>query len=160
MHVRFRETSLKDPLFMTGIGLAFLFVAISLLGPFLAPFNPWDMSFAPISPPSETHYLGVNDGGQDIFSELLYAVRNTVLFGFISAFTALAIGVILGASAGWFGGFVDMIVMRIADVLLAVPAIMILIFAAAVFRPTPWTLALILAGFIGPPSARGSGPRP
>jgi peptide/nickel transport system permease protein len=155
MHVRFRETSLKDPLFMTGIALAVIFMVISLLGPFLAPFDPWDMSFVPISPPSETHYLGVNDGGQDIFSELLYAVRNTMLFGFISAFAALGIGVILGASAGWFGGFVDMIVMRIADVLLAVPAIMILIFAAAFFRPTPWTLALILAGFMWPTISKG-----
>jgi peptide/nickel transport system permease protein len=155
MHVRFRETSLKDPIFMVGIGLAALFVAIALLGPLLAPFDPWDMSFVPISPPLAPHYLGVNDGGQDIFSELLYAVRNTMLFGFISAFAALGIGVILGASAGWFGGFVDMIVMRIADVLLAVPAIMILIFAAALFQPAPWGLALILASFIWPTIGKG-----
>ena len=155
MHDRFKTTFVKDPLFMVGIGLAALFMLVSFLGPLLAPFDPWDISFAPISPPSGEHVLGTNDGGQDIFSELLYAIRNTVVFGLVSAAAALGIGVILGASSGWFGGFVDMVLMRIADVLLAIPAIMILIFAAAFFRPSPWVLALILAGFMWPTIAKG-----
>jgi len=130
--------------------LALLFGAIIAVGPPLAPFDPWDMSFDPISPASGKHLLGINDGGQDIFSELLYAIRNTVIFGLKSGLVALAFGVLMGALAGWFGGFVDMVLMRIADILLAIPAIMILILTAALLRPSPTLLALILSGLMWP----------
>ncbi len=150
MHIDFRQRVFLDPWFITGFFLALLFGIVTLLGPPLAPFDPWDMSFAPISPPSATHFLGINDGGQDIFSELFYAIRNTVSFGLSCGLIALFIGVFLGVIAGWMGGFVDMILMRVADILLAIPAIMILILTASLFQPSPWVLALILAGMMWP----------
>jgi peptide/nickel transport system permease protein len=155
MHLRFSHIVMRDPWFVIGCGLAVVFAGATLLGPFLAPFDPWDMSFAPISPASAEHPLGINDAGQDILSELLFAVRNTVGFGLVSAMAALAIGVLIGVSAGWFGGMTDMILMRIADVLLAIPSIMILILTAALFRPSPWSLALILAFLIWPSISKG-----
>ena len=150
MHIDLRQTVFQDPWFVMGFILALVFAIITLLGPLLAPFNPWDMSFAPISAPSTRHFLGINDGGQDIFSELLFAIRNTVTFGLTSGLIALVLGVLIGLIAGWLGGLTDMILMRIADVLLAVPAIMILILTAALFRPMPRVLGLILAGMIWP----------
>ena len=154
MHISFRKTVAWDPWFLMGAVLAVLFAVLTLLGPALAPHDPWDMSFTPLSAPGGSHLLGVNDGGQDIFSELLYAIRNTVGFGVGSGLAALALGVFLGAAAGWYGGAVDMALMRTADVLLAVPAVMVLIFAAALFRPSPWILALILAGLMWPTIAK------
>lgn len=154
MHIHFTQHTLKDPWFVVGLGLAALFAGITLFGPALAPFDPMDMSFAPISPPSADHLLGVNDGGQDIFSEVLYAVRNTVTFGLWTALIGLALGVMAGVIAGWSGGIVDMVLMRIADVILAVPSIMVLIFTAALFRPTPWVLAVILAGLSWPTTSK------
>jgi len=150
MHIDLRQTVFQDPWFVMGFILALVFAIITLLGPLLAPFDPWDMSFAPISAPSTRHFLGINDGGQDIFSELLFAIRNTVTFGLTSGLIALVLGVLIGLIAGWLGGLTDMILMRIADVLLAVPAIMILILTAALFRPSPRVLALILAGMMWP----------
>jgi peptide/nickel transport system permease protein len=150
MHIDFHQKVFLDPWFITGFCLALLFAIAAILGPPLAPFDPWDMSFAPISSPSATHVLGINDGGQDILSELFYAIRNTVTFGLACGLVALFVGVILGLIAGWMGGIVDMILMRVADVLLAIPAIMILILAASLFRPSPWVLALILAGMMWP----------
>lgn len=150
MHIDFQHRVFRDPWFVTGLFLALLFLTAALLGPPFSPFDPWDMSFAPISAPSTTHILGTNDGGQDIFSELVYAIRNTVVFGLACGLAALFIGAILGAISGWMGGVVDTIFMRIADILLAVPAIMILILTAALFRPPPWVLALILAGMMWP----------
>ncbi len=150
MHVSLSHTLRRDPWFVTGVMLTFFFLTIMVLGPFVAPFSPWNMDFIPLSPPSSAHLLGVNDGGQDILSELLYAVRNTFLFGIISASTALVLGVLLGALAGWFGGVADLLLMRLADVLLATPAIMILILVAALFRPSPHMLALILAVLMWP----------
>ena len=140
---------------MVGFGLAVLFAGITLFGPTLAPFDPMDMSFVPISQPSADHMLGVNDGGQDILSELLYAVRNTVTFGLWTALLGLALGVSVGVVAGWFGGMVDVILMRFADVILAVPSIMVLIFTAALFRPNPWILAVMLAGLSWPTTSKG-----
>jgi len=150
MHVNVHGTLRRDPWFLSGMTLSVFFLIITLLGPLLAPFSPWNMDFIPLSPPSLTHLLGVNDGGQDIFSELLYAIRNTMIFGMISASAALVLGVLLGSMAGWFGGVVDLILMRLADVLLATPAIMILILVAALFRPSPHVLALILSGLMWP----------
>ena len=92
MHINLKNELLQDHWFVVGFGLAVLFAAATLLGPPLAPFDPWDMSFAPISPPTAQHLLGVNDGGQDIFSELIYAVRNTVAFGMVSGLVALNSG--------------------------------------------------------------------
>ena len=155
MHVRrFKELS-KDPWFTVGAGLALVFAVIAVLGPWIAPFDPWDMSFTPLSPPSGPHLLGVNDGGQDIFSELFPAVRNTMTFGLLCGLAALVAGVFLGLLSGWFGGRIDLALMRLADVILAVPSIMVLIFIAALFRPPPLVLALILACLSWPPIARG-----
>ena len=150
MPINSNQTFFRDPWLMAGLFLSIFFAVITLLGPELAPFDPWDISFAPISPPSARHFLGINDGGQDIFSELLFAVRNTASFGLLSGIIALAFGIIVGLIAGWFRGLVDMILMRIADVLLAIPAIMILVLTAALFRPSPWILALILSGLMWP----------
>ena len=150
MPINSNQTFFRDPWLMAGLFLSIFFAVITLLGPELAPFDPWDISFAPISPPSAKHFLGINDGGQDIFSELLFAVRNTASFGLLSGIIALAFGIIVGLIAGWFRGLVDMILMRIADVLLAIPAIMILVLTAALFRPSPWILALILSGLMWP----------
>jgi len=81
MHIDIRQAVSRDPWFVVGFSLGLLFSIMTLLGPPLAPFDPWDISFTPLSPPSARHFLGINDGGQDIFSELLFAVRNTLAFG-------------------------------------------------------------------------------
>ncbi|MBW1780375.1 MAG: ABC transporter permease [Deltaproteobacteria bacterium] len=150
MHVNLTRDLRRDPWFLIGVGLVTLFACVALFGPSLAPYDPSDISFTPMSLPSADHLLGTNDGGQDIFSELLYAVRNTVAFGLLSGLTALVLGVLIGAISGWFGGFVDAILMRIADILLAIPAVMILILTAALFYPPPYILALILASLMWP----------
>ena len=140
---------------MTGMGLALLLFFLVLLGPPFAPHDPNNMSFRPLSPPSTENWLGVNDGGMDIFSELLYGVRNTVGFGLLAGLVSLLLGVVVGLAAAWFGGVLDQIIMRLADILLAIPAVMILIMTAALFRPSPVTLALILSIMIWPTTAKG-----
>jgi len=149
MHID-RAQVIRDPWFAVGLGIAVGFGLVSLLGPALAPYDPWSMAFSPISQPTGEHWLGVNDGGQDIFSELLYAIRNTAAFGLLSGLASLFLGIALGLTSGWYGGVVDAVIMRVADVLLAVPAIMILILTAALFRPEPWVLALILSALMWP----------
>jgi peptide/nickel transport system permease protein len=153
MHLDARRELATDPWFVTGAGLALLLAFMVAAGPWLAMHDPHDMSFQPLSPPSSEHWLGVNDGGMDIFSELLHGIRNTVVFGLMTGVTALVIGVVIGLVCAWFGGVPDLFLMRLADILLAIPAIMILILVAAFFRPSPLTLGLILAALSWPTTA-------
>lgn len=154
MKIEPSKTLLHDPCFVVGLVLAALFAATSVAGPILAPFDPWDMSFAPLSAPSFEHLLGINDGGQDIFSELLYALRNTVAFGLVAGSAGLALGVILGLTAAWYGGWVDLVIMRVAEILLAIPSVMILILLAALVRPSSGVLAMVLAAMIWPTTGK------
>jgi len=144
-----------DPWFVTGAGLGVFLLLLVLLGPCLASHKPYDMSFIPLSPPSTGHWLGVNDGGMDIFSELLYGMRNTVEFGLAAGLVSLVLGVVIGLAAAWFGGVLDHVTMRLADILLAIPAVMILILIAALFRPSPLALALTLSIMLWPTTAKG-----
>lgn len=154
MHRDLRRDLGKDPWFVTGAGLALILAALMLTGPYLAMHDPHDMSFRPLAPPSPEHWLGVNDGGMDILSELLYGIRNTVSFGLLTGVTALLVGMAIGLVCAWFGGWVDHFLMRISDILLAIPAVMILILVAAFFRPSPLTLGLILAALSWPTTAK------
>jgi peptide/nickel transport system permease protein len=144
----------RDLWFVIGAGLALVLAAVVVFGPPLAPHDPYDMSFQPLSPPSQDHWLGVNDGGMDILSELLHGLRNTVGFGVLAGIVALVLGVAIGLAAAWFGSLVDQITMRLADILLAIPAVMILILAAAFFRPSPVALGLLLAFLYWPTTAK------
>ena len=155
MHLNVRHQLARDPWFVTGAGLGFFLLLFVSLGPPLTPHAPHDMSFQPLSPPSAEHWLGVNDGGMDIFSELFYGMRNTVSFGLLAGFVSLLLGVAIGLCAAWFGGMTNQVSMRLADILLAVPAVMILIMTAALFRPSPVTLALILSIMLWPTTAKG-----
>lgn len=154
MHLDVRGELRRDFWFVTGAGLALFLAVLLLAGPWLAMHDPHDMSFRPLAPPSSEHWLGVNDGGMDIFSELLHGIRNTVLFGLLTGAAALGIGVAIGLASAWFSGWMDHVLMRLADILLAVPSVMILILVAAFFRPTPLTLGLILAALSWPTTAK------
>lgn len=154
MHISFRHELGRDPLFITGMVLACILFFLIALGPYLSPYDPDDISFSPLNPPSEEHWLGINDGGMDILSELLYGMRSTAVFGLLAGSFALFIGVSVGLTAAWFTGFPDQIAMRLADVLLAVPSVMILIMTAALFRPSPLILALIFSFMSWPTTAK------
>ena len=150
-----KQRLLGDSWFLVGGALLVLLTATAVLGPVLAPYDPHDISFMPLSPPSGEHWLGINDGGMDILSELLFGLRNTVVFGLFAGITGLLLGVAVGLAAAWFGGLVDQALMRTADIVLAIPAVMVLILLAAFLRPSPLVLALTLAVMSWPTTAKG-----
>jgi len=154
MHINYRQEILRNPWFMVSLVLAAVLTLAAFFGPLLAPYDPYDMSFPPLSPPSSKNLLGVNDGGMDIFTELLYGLRSTTSFGMLAGLFGLGFGVILGLISAWLGGWIDHALMRLADILLAIPSIMVLILTAALFRPSPVTLALILAAMSWPTTAK------
>lgn len=154
MHRDLGRRLLRDPWFLSGAALLLLFGFLLAARPWLAVFDPHDMRFQPLSPPSAEHWLGVNDGGMDIFAELLHGLGNTLGFGLLAAGVSLLLGVGAGLACAWFRGLLDVLLMRIAEVLMAIPAVMILILVAAFFRPVPLILALILAALTWPSIAK------
>ncbi|MDF1615103.1 ABC transporter permease [Desulfurivibrio dismutans] len=144
----------RDPWLTVGLLLLLLLAGLSLLGPLLTPHDPHDMSFMPLSTPSAQHWLGVNDGGMDIYSELVHSLRNTLWFGLLAGVCGLLLGATGGLAAAWYGGWLDQLLMRLADIILALPAILVLILLAAFFRPDPAWLALTLAALAWPNSAK------
>jgi peptide/nickel transport system permease protein len=154
MHLDLRRKTFRNLWFIIGLILAVVFSLATLIGPILAPHDPDDMSFLPLSPPSSENLLGVNDGGMDIFTELLYGLRNTLSFGMMAGLMGLGFGVIIGIVSAWFGHWVDHFLMRLADILMSIPSIMVLILMAALFRPSPFLLALILSVMSWPTTAK------
>jgi len=145
----------SDPLFVIGTVLGGFLLLLIIAGPWLTAHNPQDMDFIPFAPPSTRHWLGVNDGGMDILAGLVAGAGNTLIFGLTVGAAALLLGVILGLFCAWQGGILDHLLMRLADILLAVPSILVLILAAAFFRPSPIILGLLLAAMIWPTTAKG-----
>ncbi len=119
---------LRNPPAMLGLGLIVLFVAVAILAPIIAPYNPMGGSLADrLQPPSAMHLMGTDLQGSDEFSRVLYGARISLTVGVVAVCLALLAGGCAGSFAGAFGGLVDTTVMRITDVLLAVPGILLAI---------------------------------
>lgn len=119
----------------------------ALLAPFIAPYEP-DAIVGPFSgTPSREFWLGTDQIGRDVFSRLLYAMRISLLVGIMATLISTVVGVILGLIAGYFGGVADMIIMRFTDMVMSFPYILLVLVAAAIFKPGLWNIILIL-GFV------------
>lgn len=121
------------------IGLAMFsaILSMAIFAPFIAPYDPYKRVGLPMQPPSDKYWLGTNDIGQDIFSELIYGARVSILIGFVAAVVSTLIGTLIGMLAGYYGGIVDEVLMRFTDVWLAFPGLLFTIFLATVLVRTP-----------------------
>lgn len=128
-----------------GVGLLILFLLIAVLAPFISPFNPSERIGEPFMKPNGTFLLGTNDIGQDIFSELLYGTRVSLLIGVIAAFNSIILGCFIGVIAGYFGGKVDSFLMRLVDLVLVIPFLPLMILLAAFIGPSFWNIVLVIS---------------
>lgn len=122
-------------------------VAAALLAPVIAPYDPTEIAGPFASAPSGDFWLGTDLIGRDVLSRLLYATRISLLVGVMATLISTVIGVILGLIAGYFGGVADMIIMRFTDMVMSFPYILLVLVAAAIFKPGLWNIILIL-GFV------------
>lgn len=131
------------------IGLVFIVIAVfcALLAPILAPFDPNKVVGDFSSPPSKDFFFGTDQVGRDVFSRLLYGMRISLFVGVAATAVSTVIGVILGLLSGYFGGFLDMIIMRFTDMVMSFPYILLVLVAAAIFKPGLANIILIL-GFV------------
>jgi peptide/nickel transport system permease protein len=121
---------------MIGLGLITVFILLAVLAPLLAPYDPIATSWSLVrKPPSMAHWFGTDDLGRDVLTRVIYGARASLSAGAISVGIALAVGVPVGLVSGYRGGFVDALISRITDAMLACPFLI---------------LAIALAAFLGP----------
>ena len=142
---------LQRKLAVFGLGVIALVVLAAVFAPLIAPFPPDQQNFdgltlegAPV-PPGGAYLLGADLLGRDLLSRLLYGARTSLLIGVVANGLALLIGTLVGLTAGYFRGWVGAALMRFTDLMMAFPALLLAICLAAIFSPSLWIVALVIA---------------
>jgi peptide/nickel transport system permease protein len=138
-----------NPLLVVGGLAVVVIVVVALLAPVLAPF-PADAGsathpFAVLHPPSVRHWFGTDQVGRDVLSRVLYGARISPLVAVIVLLIACVIGIPLGIAAGYFGGWVDEVIMRVTDIFLAFPSLLLALALAAVLPTSLTSLTIAIA---------------
>lgn len=140
------------------VGLAVLVwvAVVALFGPLFLEYGPWDMVDAPFLEPlsPDGRWLGTDTMGRDIWAGLVHGARVSLLIGFVSTVVSLLIGVSLGAIAGYFGGWVDAVLMRFTELFQSVPTFALAIVLVAIFEPSVGSMVTAIAVVSWPPVAR------
>jgi len=141
----------RRPSAVFGLFIVSAVLLCAIAAPLLAPFSPNEQLFdgltlegAPI-PPDATYLLGTDTLGRDLFSRLLYGARTSLIIGLVANGTAVAIGLFVGMIAGYLGGAIGNAMMRFTDLMMAFPALLLAIVLAALFRPSLWIVAMVIA---------------
>ncbi|MDQ2653646.1 MAG: ABC transporter permease [Chloroflexota bacterium] len=119
---------------ITGAVLLLIIVLIAIVGPFVVPYAP-DAFGVPLQPPSREHPFGTDNFGRDVATRVVYAAHLNLLIGIVPTAITFAVGIIVGSIAGYFGGKVDTVVMRIIDVVVAFPFIVLVIGIVSMLGP-------------------------
>jgi peptide/nickel transport system permease protein len=130
----------RNPGAIVGFAMVTIFVFIAVFAPLIAPYSPTDQNLAALHGtccpgPSPAHPLGLDDLGRDELSRILYGARYSLLIGIVSVAVGLSIGLLLGSIAGFMGGIVDSVIMRVVDVMLAIPGFLMALGIAAMLGP-------------------------
>jgi peptide/nickel transport system permease protein len=138
-----------NPLLVGGALMSALIVLIALLAPLLAPF-PGDAGsathpFLVLHPPSAQHWFGTDNVGRDVYSRVLYGARISPLIAVIVLAISCAVGIPLGVAAGYFGGWLDETIMRVTDIFLAFPPLLLALALAAVLPASITTVIIVIA---------------
>jgi peptide/nickel transport system permease protein len=145
MHIDVKKEIRESGPGKTGLIILLLMVGVAVLAPVLSPYSPYQQSTASLLPPSLSHWLGMNHVGQDIWSQLVYGARTSLLVGFGVGILSTLLGTVFGVSAALVGGLYEKIVMRIVDAFIVIPMIIVVILISAYVRPGIATLILLLS---------------
>jgi len=131
---------------LLGLVIVSVEIVISLLAPY---FIPPDLALRPqpsiiLQSPSRAHLLGTDEAGRDILARLVYAGRVSLAVGVLAAVVSVLVGTTLGAAAGFYGGWVDTVIMRFTDALLSIPVLFFVIALTVLLGPNPYTLIIVI----------------
>ena len=132
----FIKKLLKDPAGLIGFLILCFMIFIAIFAPLIAPYDPTAVNMQErLQPPSGIHWFGTDNVGRDIFSRVIFGARITLTAGIMVVVMALSVGTLLGAIAGYFGGITNDIIMRITDIFLSFPSLVLAILIAATLGP-------------------------
>ncbi len=154
------ELVLRKPYATVGIAIYLLFALTAIFANAIAPYDPLEILFASDGglaaslPPSAEHLLGTTNLGRDIFSQLVLGARPSLAVGLTAAIGVAAIGTIIGLLSGYFGGWTDAILMRLADIVVGIPFLPFVIVLAVLLHPSLTNVVLSVALLLWPNAAR------
>jgi peptide/nickel transport system permease protein len=142
---------LRRPLAVIGLIIIALTVAGAVFAPWLTAYNPNEQLFDGLTlegsplPPNGAFWLGTDLLGRDLLTRILYGARTSLIIGVVANGAALIIGTLVGVTAGYFRGWIGGALMRFTDLMMAFPALLLAICLAAVFQPSLWIVAMVIA---------------
>lgn len=145
----------RNPLAVSGLIIVLVLVLMAVFAPLLTDRSPYDQSLAArLAPPSAEHWFGTDELGRDILTRIIYGSRITLLVVFLVSAIVLPVGLLVGAIAGYFGGLLDTILMRITDIFLAFPRLVMALAFAAALGPGIENAVVAISITAWPPYAR------
>lgn len=140
---------------VVGLVLAMFMVCVAICAPFLASYDPFVQNVQKaLVPPSREHFFGTDDFGRDVFSRVLYGARISILVGISSVAVGTALGAMVGLAAGYFGGWFETIFMRLVDVLMSFPVLLMGLMFLAILGPGLDKLIFAIGLVLAPQVAR------
>jgi len=135
----------KNRLAVVGLVIVLLFFALAFLAPVLSPFSPtaYDLDSILLSP-SSIHPFGTDEEGRDVLSRMIYGSRISLSVGFVAVGLYVMIGIFLGAIAGYFGGWVDMVISRIIEVMICFPTFFLILAVLAFVGPSLYNIMIVI----------------
>ena len=140
---------------LVGLALVCGLVLLALIAGAITSFTPLETKTGvPFERPGTVHYFGTDDLGRDVFSGVIFGARVSLAVGFLAAITATTIGILIGALAGYFGGWLDDLLMRIAEMFMVVPVFVLALLLVALFGPSIGNVVIVLSVLSWPGTAR------
>ena len=141
----FIERFMRNPLAIAGSAVILVLFAAAVLAPLVAGYNPNQIDTTNIlAPPSTAHFLGTDELGRDVWARMLYGSRISLLVGFVAAGISTVIGVVVGALSGYYGGWIDKLLMRFVDIMLCFPTIFLILAVIAIMEPSIWNIMIVI----------------
>jgi len=130
---------------MSGCIVVIALFLIAILAPLISPYNPNDIDRKHVlMPPDKHHLLGTDDLGRDVLSRMIWGARISLAVGFVAVGIACVIGIVLGALAGYYGGWVDRVLMRFIDIMLAIPTFFLILAVIAFIGSSIWNIMIVI----------------
>lgn len=139
------KRAFANPLARWGLAIIATILLLALLAPWVAPYDPDAIDVkAILLPPSTAHWMGTDGLGRDVFSRMLFGARISLLVGFVAVGISTIIGVVLGAISGFYRGWVDVVIMRLVDVMLSIPTFFLILAVIAFLSPSIWNIMIVI----------------
>jgi len=136
---------LRNNFAIMGLFFILCIFIVAVIAPYIALYDPYKINvYKVLEPPSKEHPFGTDELGRDVFSRVIYGARVSIKVGFLAMGIAIATGTLLGAVAGYYGGFIDTVIMRFVDVMLAFPTLFLILAVVAVLEPNIYIIMIVI----------------